>query len=297
MTLEQLNMLRMVAREGTLKAASQKIFKTQAAISQGIKQLESHLGVMLFDRKGYRLVLTVEGEQIYQLATRLLDQANEIESLSNHFTSGNEPKISIAVNASFEMRKIFPVLEQIQEAYPETQIVIEQEYLTGAIEALSEEKADIAITAIGDSPVIQNQFESFLFCQACVIRVAAPKLLNRHPNLQCIKELEKEYQIIIQDSGSGTKGKTYGVADGQRRWLLNDLFTKKTLMLNGLGWGALPLHMIEDELKAGSLIKLKFKDSETEFKLNYLVIKQRNRLLGPVASTLWESMKALKEMK
>lgn len=42
-----------VADEGSLKLASNKIFKSQATISQGIKQLESQLKIQLFDRKHF----------------------------------------------------------------------------------------------------------------------------------------------------------------------------------------------------------------------------------------------------
>ena len=55
MTLEQLKMLKHVAELGSLKNASEKLFKTQPAISQGIKQLEAQLGLQLFNREGYRL--------------------------------------------------------------------------------------------------------------------------------------------------------------------------------------------------------------------------------------------------
>lgn len=291
MTLEQLRMLQMVAREGTLKAAGEKIFKTQAAISQGIKQLESDLEITLFDRKGYRLVLTTEGERIYQLAINLLEKADEIETLSHHLTAGNEASISLTVNASFDMSKVFPALERIQERFPETHIIIRQEYLTGAMETLKREEADMVITTVGNAVISQNQFENFLICQGAVIMVAAPKFLARHPNLQSVKELENEYQIILQDSGSGTKGKTYGVVDGQRRWVLNDLHTKKMLILRGMGWGGLPFYVIEQELKAGTLKKLDLVDADTEFNLNYYVIKNRGKLFGPVATALWEELK------
>ena len=64
MTLEQVKMLKLVVEEESLKAAGEKIHKTQAAVSQGIKQLESHLGIQLFNRNQYRLCLTSEEERV-----------------------------------------------------------------------------------------------------------------------------------------------------------------------------------------------------------------------------------------
>lgn len=295
MTLEQLRMLKTVKEQGSLKAASEKMFKTQAAISQGIKQLESHLEIELFDRKGYRLILTVEGERIYQLALTLLEKADEIESLSHHFNIGNESRVTLAFSGSFDLKKVLGVLEEMQEKFPETQIIIRQEQITGAIDTLYHGEADIVITPVTDMILNQKQLETFLLCKGASMMVAAPKLLSRHPELKSVKELEKEYQIIIQDSGTRTKGITFGVEDGQRRWFVNDLSTKKILTLSGMGWGGFPLHIIDDELKKGTLKKIHLMDSKTEFEIHYYVVKQRSQILGPVASQLWESLNSLRE--
>ena len=61
MKLEQLKMFSTVAELGSLRAASDALFKTQAAVSQGISKLEQELSVTLFSRNHYRLALTHEG--------------------------------------------------------------------------------------------------------------------------------------------------------------------------------------------------------------------------------------------
>ena len=146
MTLEQMKMLKTLAEEGTLKASSAKLFKTQAAISQGIKQLERQLGIALFDRQQYRLVLTAQGQQIYQRALKLLTQAQEIEMLSHHFMTGNEASITLAFEGSFNLTKVLPLLEKVQNQYADTQIILQQEYLTGAFDALELDETDMVIT-------------------------------------------------------------------------------------------------------------------------------------------------------
>lgn len=295
MTLEQVKMLKLVVEEESLKAAGEKIHKTQAAVSQGIKQLESHLGIQLFNRNHYRLCLTQEGERIYQLGLALLEKADEIENLCKHFNEGNESSITLTFDVAFDLSLVLGALEELQEKFPETQIIIRQEYITGALDTLNRGEADIVITPVVGATLYQQQYESFLLSQNGAVKVANPKLLARHPNLQSVKELEKEYQIIVQDSGTGTKGVTYNVEDGQRRWYVNDMETKKKLILRGLGWGSFSTHMIIDEVKSGALKKLELFDSITDIKLNHYVIKQRGKLLGPVARYLWERLNALAE--
>ena len=248
MKIEQLRMLKTVAELGTLKTASETLFKTQAAVSKGIKQLESQLGIELFNREGYRMSLTIQGQQIYQLALMLLEKAQEIEDLSQHLNAGNEAVITLAVNSTFDLTIILPALEKMQNEYPDTQVIIRQEQITGAVEALDKEQADLAISIVINETITNQKYDLLNIHQGSVFSVAAPKLLNRHQNLTKARQLEKEYQIVIQDSGNQSKGQSFGVQTGQRCWYVNDFATKKMLILSGMGWGGLPKHLIEQEL-------------------------------------------------
>lgn len=292
MTLEQLKMLKLVAEQGTLKSASELLFKTQPAISQGIKQLETLLGIKIFNREGYRLKLTNEGEQVYRKALRLLSEASEIQQLSKHLAQGNEASITIAIEASYDLNRILPILENTQNAFPRTQIILRQEYLSGAFEAVENDQAELAITPIGILNIESGVFDANWLYQGHLINVAAPRLLLRHPDLKLVDELRSEYQIIVQDSGHASKGKNYNVQEGQRCWFANDFSTKKTLIMSGMGWGRLPEGLITQELENGSLVKLRLKDIKTDLDLNYYAIKRKSRVLGPVASKLWKSLSA-----
>jgi len=290
MTLEQLKMLKLVAELGSLKDASETLFKTQPAISQGIKKLESQLGVQLFNREGYRLELTIEGQQIYRHVLRILNEASEIKQLSQHLAQGNEASITLAIEASYDLNLIIPILEKIQSEFPRTEIILKQEYLSGAIEAVQNENAQLAISPTNDLTLESGIFDSCWLYRGFLVNVAAPRLLLRHPNLLVVKELRDEYQIVVQDSGQSSKGKNYSVQVGQRCWYANDFSTKKTLIMSGMGWGRLPENKIVDEIKNGSLVKLILTDVKSELALNHHALKLKSRVLGPVAGKLWKNL-------
>ncbi len=293
MTLEQMKMLTALAEEGTLKATSAKLFKTQAAISQGIKQLESQLGVLLFDRNGYRLTLTDHGQQIYQQGLKLLQQANNIETLSKHFSQGHEASITLAFEASFDLVKVLPVLEMVQNTYPKTQINLRHEYISGAYSAILQDRADLAITPVNKRMLDPSNHDSIVLCRGSLVNLAAAKMLQRHPNLKSNRELENEYQIVVQDTGQETQGIHFDVQEGQRRWYVNDFATKKTLILSGMGWGRLPDFLVQDELKSGALSIIELEESEAISEVEYRAIKQRDKPLGPVATALWQGLEKL----
>lgn len=288
MTLEQLRMLKEVAELGSLKGASETLFKTQPAISQGIKQLETQLSLQLFSRQGYRLLLTDNGKQIYQHALRLLNEAKQIKQLAIFLTAGNEATVTIAIEASYDLKRILPVLKMIRNKFPHTQIILKQEYINGALEAVKSEQADLALTTIDNMALQSGAYEANKLHQGRLHNVAAPVLLQRHPNLMSVEELKDEYQIVVQDSGQSSQGVNYSVQTGQRSWYVNDFSTKKTLILSGMGWGRLPEYMIENELSSKALVAINLNDFDTHVALNYQVIKLKSRLLGPVASKLWQ---------
>ncbi len=293
MTLEQLKMLNMVAQHGTLKGASQALFKSQPAISQGLKQLESQLGLELFSRQGYRLALTQAGREIHLRALRLLSEADEIQQLSAHLARGMEASVTLAFEASFDLTRILPILDMTQQAFPDTAIILKQEHMSGAFEAVVNNNADLAITPSNNYFMESEAIQGVKLYQGAMISVAAPRLLKRHPKLARVDELRNEYQIVVQDSGQASKGKELGVQQGQRRWYVNDFATKKTLILSGMGWGKLPDNLISDERANGSLCKLELEDVQNEITVDYYAMKHKNKILGPVASKLWKNLSLL----
>ncbi|MCH1932091.1 LysR family transcriptional regulator [Shewanella sp. A25] len=290
MTLDQLQMFKSVALSGSLKAASDKLHKTQPAISQGIKQLESQLDIVLFDRQGYRLVLTEPGHKLLQYAKRVLNEAQEMRQVAKHLAQGNEASVTLAFEASFNLARILPILERTQNEFPYTQIILKQEFLTGALESLQTDKADIAISAGGIEPIRASHFESAYLFSGYLLDVAAPRLLERHPHLSDARELVNEYQIVIQDTGAGTANIEFGVQDGQRKWYVNDFYTKKMLIQSGMGWGKLPRYMMEDGLSQGHFQPLNLRDRQNEIQLDYYVMRNPHSPLGPVAEALWQHL-------
>lgn len=293
MTLEQLKMLVKVAELGSLKAVSEKLFKTQPAISQGIKQLETQMGFQLFSRQGYRLLLTDNGKQIYEHAVKLLNEAGQIKQLASFLAQGNEASITIAIEASYDLKRILPVFELTQNEFPHTQIILRQEYISGALEAVKSEQADLALTAIDNLALHSGKYQTKHLYQGYLCNVASPKFLQRHVNLTSVAQLKEAYQIVVQDSGQTSQGVNYSVQEGQRCWYVNDFSTKKTLIMSDMGWGRLPNHMIKDELKNQTLIAVQLNDFDTEIALNYQATKLKSRKLGPVASKLWKNMELL----
>lgn len=70
-----------VAKAGSLNKASQTLLIAQPNLSRSIKDLESDLGIAIFDRSAKGMLLTPEGEEFMSYAQNLLRQIEQLENL------------------------------------------------------------------------------------------------------------------------------------------------------------------------------------------------------------------------
>ncbi|MCA9641840.1 MAG: LysR family transcriptional regulator, partial [Myxococcales bacterium] len=67
-----------VAEEGSIARAAERLRITKPTVSEQVKQLESTLGVKLFARRGNRLELTQEGRTTFSVSRRMFSAASAL---------------------------------------------------------------------------------------------------------------------------------------------------------------------------------------------------------------------------
>lgn len=85
MDLNKLCTFLIAAETKDMQATARRIFRTQPAVTQQIKNLGKDLGMQLFEKKGKRLILTNQGEQLYQhIREPVKALQNSLEEVLNH---------------------------------------------------------------------------------------------------------------------------------------------------------------------------------------------------------------------
>jgi DNA-binding transcriptional LysR family regulator len=105
----------MVARVGSVGAASRQLHKTASAVSQQIRRVERHFGVPLFERAGRGVKLSQAGESALPSINRLFDEA---EALFGHLSElGGTSVTTLRVAASDYLGKalLLPVIRELFE--------------------------------------------------------------------------------------------------------------------------------------------------------------------------------------
>ena len=85
-----------VANNGSLNKAAEKLYIAQPNLSRAIKELESSLGITIFDRSAKGMVLTPAGEEFINYAKNILKQIDEVELIYKQ-GSPKKQKFSISV--------------------------------------------------------------------------------------------------------------------------------------------------------------------------------------------------------
>ncbi|TGV95344.1 LysR family transcriptional regulator, partial [Mesorhizobium sp. M2D.F.Ca.ET.145.01.1.1] len=76
-TIRQLQFFVAVAEQGTVSRAAQNLSISQSSVTEAIKELESDLGVELFERHPRGLNITHKGHQFLRHATKILADVSD----------------------------------------------------------------------------------------------------------------------------------------------------------------------------------------------------------------------------
>ncbi len=85
-----------VARVGSVNKAAEKLFMAPPNVSRSIKELETDLGITIFERSQKGVTLTPEGEEFIGYAKSLLKQIEHIEGIYKE-NSSKKQRFSISV--------------------------------------------------------------------------------------------------------------------------------------------------------------------------------------------------------
>ncbi|MFC4160949.1 LysR substrate-binding domain-containing protein [Chitinimonas lacunae] len=116
--LDALHCFVVVAREGNMSRAAERLFITQSAVSRQIRQLENHLGLALFVREPRGLSLTLEGRTLLPAAEAAFDGlARAVEALA-----GRPAELQLKLPPLFALRCFLPRLGEFQARHPDIEV-------------------------------------------------------------------------------------------------------------------------------------------------------------------------------
>jgi DNA-binding transcriptional LysR family regulator len=254
-TLDQLRTFIAAAEEGSFSAAGRKLRRAQSVVSQTLANLEGQLGVYLFDRSGRYPRLTEEGRALLPDARTVADHMDSFKAHAHSMHEGLEPELSVVVDVMYPMAGLIRAAGYSRKVYPHTPLRLYVEALGGVVQPVLNGTCRIGI--MGSLPTVPDELQSEPLLDVPFVTVVSPE----HPLAKVRATISKaavakHVQLVLTDRTTLTEGRNFGVLS-PLTWRLADLGAKHAFLQAGFGWGHMPLHMIEEDLKRKRLLTIK----------------------------------------
>lgn len=118
MELKTLKYFVMIVREQNISKAAERLYLTQPTLTKQMHELESELGVKLFERGKRKITLTEDGLFLYKKAQEIID----LETITKNSFQNKDKKIngeiSIACGETYAMNYLLKIYKKIHEENP-----------------------------------------------------------------------------------------------------------------------------------------------------------------------------------
>lgn len=241
-----------VADAASFSLAAEQLYLTQPAVSKRISALESELQTRLFDRIGRAVTLTEAGQTLLPRARHiLLELEDSVRTLSN-LSGSVQGTLHFATSHHIGLHRLPPVLKQFVRRYPQVRLDIRFMDSEEACHAVELGELELAVVTLPPAPAAslrtQKVWEDPL---TIVVAPDHPLAAKARPGLAdlaahpAILPSPNTYTRQIAEQAFSQLALKLDVALS-----INYLETIKMLVSVGIGWGLLPVTMLDRQLRA-----------------------------------------------
>ena len=242
-TLDQWQTLFEIDRAGSIQAAALQLNKSHTTLIYALRKLEDQLGVSLVRVEGRKAVLSEDGKALLRRASSMLEQARELELISEQLAKGVESEIVVAVDHLCCLERLYGPMATFVAENNTTSIQVIETSLSKTTEMVTQELADVAIINL---PVTNYPAEAFGFT------VMEPVVTSSHPLAKeeslSLNQLSSLSQIVVRDLGSVEKladKKDVGWLKSSQRITVDNFDHAFGAVEQGVGYCRLPKHIVD----------------------------------------------------
>ncbi|KDP84091.1 MULTISPECIES: LysR family transcriptional regulator [Cupriavidus] len=256
LTLRQLQIFVTVARHASFVRAAEELHLTQPAVSMQVKQLESVVGLPLFERVSRQLTLTEAGDRFLHHASRILGEVKDAEDGLQAVKGIDQGSISIGLisTAKYFAPKL---LAGYSARYPHVDVRFAEGNRETLLRLLQDNEIDLAL--MGRPPRELDAVSEPIATHPHVI-VASPRHPLRDAGGFDLQELRHE-TFLLREPGSGTRTVAeqmfkHHLFAPAKVVTLGSNETIKQAVMAGMGISLLSLHTLSLELRTKEIALL-----------------------------------------
>ena len=137
-----------VAETESFSAAAKRLYVSQSAVSQAMKQLESELQVRLFNRNPRGVTLTADGEVLHEHVRSAMSMLESGESKLTQSLTLEAGKLTIGASETVTAQYLLPYLERFHQQHPSIRLEITVGRSQKILDDLRGGRVDIAFASL-----------------------------------------------------------------------------------------------------------------------------------------------------
>lgn len=264
--LYQLQTFVTVIAEGSMTAAADKLYLTQPAVSQQIRNLEEDLGVEILVRGVRQIKATPQGEILYEQAKKILALVQQAEISIKSIGAQLKGSLRVGTMNSVGLHLMSPIVGRLMRHNPELFLKFEYGKGEDLIKLFKKGALDVVIlpeTVHEFGIEIEGADRRFLQKEEMWL-VGSGKEAGL-PSQISLKEIG-EYPVVgFSGEYPQFNSKLDSSVGGQGLAPISifessNVGTLKRVIETGLGWGFLPSHSIRKQVRSGRLSRVHVKD-------------------------------------
>ncbi len=242
----------LVARHGGVGRAARASGRPKATLSRRVVELESSLGLRLFERGARTLKLTEEGQALYQRTSLLLREIDETAAALTEGAGQPRGRLRISAPLLFSQAAMGKLAAGFALKYPEVRLEVSSE--DRAVDMV-EEAYDLVIRV---NPAVDERLIGRIFLRDRLLVVAHPQ--QRRPAgdasvaavVRGSADVSAGWQLASDAAAGGPAVPVTLAVEPVLR--LASLFMVRDAVRLGVGAACLPLSLVSDDLAAGTLV-------------------------------------------
>ena len=287
-SLEQLRALDAVVRYGGFTKASKHLHRVPSALTYLIRGLEEQLEVKLFERQGRRAVLTEAGSKILRHARAVLESSAGLERAAQELRDGWEAELAVVVDGALPQGRITHCLRRFADPDVPTRLRVDIEYQEGVIDRFHSGEAEIGLCLGFRGDGDEKGYHCHPLEPLELLLVAGAT----HPLAKGVVTPERRAphaELITRDSSPRFAREFKPSFEGSKTTVfLSDFHSKRAALLAGAGYGWIPKHFVESDLKTGALVILETEPNRWTYSPQ--VITQPDKPIGRGARLFLETL-------
>jgi len=167
LSISHLKMICTIVESNTVKQAAEKLFITQPALTNRIREAERRLNINLFVRRRRKLIITTAGKRLLQSAKKILEELERAEYDIARLSDGIEQVLRIGLPHYASFKWLPDVVSYFHKELPNIELEITAEAAINPLDALYNGDVDIALVSSGSRvlDIHKSDYESIFILQ------------------------------------------------------------------------------------------------------------------------------------